>query len=132
MVDEIILRIVAWDNDMAKVWAANMRPLVDLLSNRTILFLDKLSTPLRPGTHANTAFSFSLMIEYAKIADDKVLFERIKEYSIKNFLSDINCPVEYEPSGTDFLSPCLAEASLMSSLLEEDEFNRWLKIFTTF
>ena len=49
------------------------------------------------------------MIEYAKIADDKVLFERIKEYSIKNFLSDINCPVEYEPSGTDFLSPCLAE-----------------------
>ena len=119
----------SWDNDKAKVWAANMKPLVDLLSNRTILFLDKLSTPLRPGTHANTAFSFSLMIEYAKIADDKVLFERIKEYSIKNFLSDINCPVEYEPSGTDFLSPCLAEASLMSSLLEEDEFNRWLKKF---
>ena len=34
----------------------------------------------------------------------------IKEYSIKHFSYDKNCPVNYEPSGTDFLSPCLAEA----------------------
>jgi hypothetical protein len=25
-----------------------------------------------------------------------------------------NCPLNYEPSGTDFLSPCLAEADLMA------------------
>ena len=51
--------LVSWDNDMAKVWAANMKPLVDLLSNRTILFLDKLSTPLRPGTRQHSIFIFS-------------------------------------------------------------------------
>ena len=62
--------LVSWDNDDAQKWANNMRPLVNLLSERTILFLDKLSTPLRPGTHANSAFSFSLMIEYAIIAND--------------------------------------------------------------
>ncbi|MAR41115.1 MAG: hypothetical protein CMB85_03245, partial [Flammeovirgaceae bacterium] len=60
--------LLTWDNTNAKIWASNMKPLVDLLSKRTIDFLDKLSTPLRPGTHANTAFSFSLMIEYALVA----------------------------------------------------------------
>ena len=121
--------LVSWDNDKAQKWANNMKPLVDLLSERTILFLEKLSTPLRPGTHANTAFSFSLMIEYSKVANDKLLFNKIKEYSIKNFLGDINCPIQYEPSGTDFLSPCLAEAALMSQILEESEFNDWLYKF---
>ena len=121
--------LVSWDHDKAQTWANNMKPLVDLLSERTILFLDKLSTPLRPGTHANTAFSFSLMIEYSKVANDNLLFNKIKEYSTKNFLGDINCPVQYEPSGTDFLSPCLAEAALMSQILEKREFNEWLYKF---
>ena len=121
--------LVSWDHDKAQTWANNMKPLVDLLSERTILFLDKLSTPLRPGTHANTAFSFSLMIEYSIVANDNLLFNKIREYSIKNFLGDINCPVQYEPSGTDFLSPCLAEAALMSQILEKREFNEWLYKF---
>ena len=121
--------LLTWDNTNAKIWASNMKPLVDLLSNRTIDFLDKLSTPLRPGTHANTAFSFSLMIEYALVAKDDILINKIKEFSIKNFYNDINCPINYEPSGTDFLSPCLAEASLMSSILEKKDFNIWFKKF---
>tara|TARA_B100001063_G_scaffold149043_1_gene139078 strand:- start:1113 stop:1772 length:660 start_codon:yes stop_codon:yes gene_type:complete len=125
--------LLTWDYDKAQIWAMNMKPLVDLLSERTILFLDKLSKPLRPGTHANTAFSFSLMIEYAQAANDKALFNKIKEYSIENFLGDVNCPVSYEPSGTDFLSPCLAEAGLMSLVLDNDEFNEWLyKFFPSF
>ena len=121
--------LLTWDNTNAKIWASNMKPLVNLLSNRTIDFLDKLSTPLRPGTHANTAFSFSLMIEYALVAKDDILINKIKEFSIKNFYNDINCPINYEPSGTDFLSPCLAEASLMSSILEKKDFNIWFKKF---
>ena len=121
--------LLSWDYDKAQEWAINMKPLVDLLSERTIFFLDKLSTPLRPGTHANSAFSFSLMIEYARVADDKALFNKIKEFSIKNFLGDSNCPVSYEPSGTDFLSPCLAEAGLMSLVLDKREFNKWLYEF---
>ena len=121
--------LLSWDNENAQEWASNLKPLVELLSERTITFLDKLSTPLRPGTHANTAFSFSLMIEYALIANDTKLYNKIKDYSIINFSPDINCPVSYEPSGTDFLSPCLAEAALMSSILEKKEFNEWFENF---
>ena len=121
--------LLSWDNELGKEWSENLKPLVELLSERTILFLEKLSTPLRPGTHANTAFSFSLMLEYAILANDNKLYNKIREYSIQNFLSDVNCPVSYEPSGTDFLSPCLAEAALMSNILDKNEFNIWFKNF---
>ena len=69
------------------------------------------------------------MIEYALIAKDDYLYEKIREFSINNFYGDINCPISYEPSGTDFLSPCLAEASLMSLILEKEKFNIWFKKF---
>ena len=121
--------LLNWDNEFSKEWANNLKPLVELLRERTITFLDKLSSPLRPGTHSNTAFSFSLMVEYALVSDDVKLYNKIREYSIKNFLPDKNCPVAYEPSGTDFLSPCLAEAALMSTILDKEEFNIWFKNF---
>ena len=81
-----------WDDIEAKNWSKNLKPLVDLLSERTIIFLNKLSKPLRPGTHANTAFSFSLMYEYAQKTNNEKLLNKIKEYSIKHFSYDKNCP----------------------------------------
>ena len=62
-----------WNDIEAKNWSKNLKPLVDLLSERTIIFLNKLSKPLRPGTHANTAFSFSLMYEYAQKTNNEKL-----------------------------------------------------------
>ena len=121
--------LITWEYENAQKWSKNLKPLVDLLSERTIEFLDKLSTPLRPGTHANTAFSLSLMTEYALKSGDNKLLEKIKNYSIKNFKNDISCPVNYEPSGTDFISPCLAEARLMSLILSKKEFNNWFYKF---
>jgi len=126
---KLYAELLSWDNEYSKEWSKNLKPLVELLRDRTITFLDKLSSPLRPGTHSNTAFSFSLMIEYALVSDDIKLYNKIKEYSIKNFLPDKNCPVAYEPSGTDFLSPCLAEAALMSTILDKEDFNVWFKNF---
>ena len=42
------------------------------------------------------------------------------------YLHDGNCPLAYEPSGEDFLSPCLAEADFMRRVLPPAEFARWL------
>ena len=33
------------------------------------------------------------------------------------YLKDRNCPLSYEPSGEDFLSPCLAEADVVRRIL---------------
>ena len=45
------------------------------------------------------------------------------------FLGDKNCPLNYEPSGEDFLSPCLGEADMMRRVLSQREFTSWLKDF---
>ena len=84
--------------------------------------MENLSSPLRPGTHANSAFSFSLMLDYINEVGDEKLKNKINEFSLKYFLNDIDCPVDYEPSGTDFLSPCLAEAETMSKILNKKEY----------
>jgi hypothetical protein len=42
---------------------------------------------------------------------------------------DRDCALGYEPSGEDFLSPCLAEADFMRRILAQDEFVAWLTRF---
>jgi hypothetical protein len=51
--------------------------------------------------------------------------ERARAY----YGADRDCPLGYEPSGEDFLSPCLAEADLMRRVLPAAEFARWLDGF---
>ena len=43
------------------------------------------------------------------------------------YLADKDCPWAYEPSGEDFLSPCLGEADVMRRVLPNPEFVRWLR-----
>ena len=121
--------LYTWDDEEGRIWLQNLEPLAKKLSIKTIEFLKVLSSPLRPGTHANTAFSFSLMIDYAQTVNDDALFQSIKDFSDKYFISDVDCPTDYEPSGTDFLSPCMAEASLMSKLMNKKVYQRWLNNF---
>ena len=45
------------------------------------------------------------------------------------YAADRDCPLRYEPSGQDFLSPCLAEADFMRRVLDHAAFARWLKTF---
>jgi len=45
------------------------------------------------------------------------------------YFNDKNCPMAYEPSGEDFLSPCLGEADLMRRVLPSHDFALWLRAF---
>ena len=48
---------------------------------------------------------------------------------MKYYQNDENCPLSWEPSGYDFLSPCLEEAVLMQKIQDEENFNKWIKQF---
>lgn len=37
--------------------------------------------------------------------------------------------MDYEPSGEDFLSPCLGEADMMRRVMKPQEFSKWLTVF---
>ena len=85
--------------------------------------------PIRHGVHPNTAFGLSFALDYARASGDLELAESITSAALRYYLADRACPLGWEPSGADFLSPCLEEAALMARVLETDQYLPWLKDF---
>jgi hypothetical protein len=118
-----------WDNPAAREWSANLKPLEDAAVERLTSWLPKLSHPVRIGEHDQTAFGLGLMFDYARATKNESFAKLIRDSAKKFFLADKNCPLNYEPSGEDFLSPCLGEADVMRRVLPQKEFGGWLKGF---
>jgi hypothetical protein len=112
-----------------KLLATNLQPLTDLLISRYIEFLPKLLYPVRVGTHSNTAFGLSFAWDYAVHSNNTALQKSIRENALRLFKDDKGCPFNWEPSGTDFLSPCMEEIGLMRRLLTSAEFLTWVRVF---
>ena len=110
-------------------WRDALRPLVDVAVGRVVEWLPKLSHPVRSGEHSQSAFSLGLMLDYAR-ACGRIEFAKLLEARIRAFYwLDRTGPIEYEPSGEDFLSPCLGEADVMRRVLHGSEFGHWLDGF---
>lgn len=103
----------------------NLQPLTDLIVKRYIEFLPKLNYPLRVGTHTNTAFGLTFADDYAKAVGNQDLQKSIEENARRLFIKDEGCPLNWEPSGNDFLSPCFEEMNLMRRVLPKGEFFDW-------
>jgi hypothetical protein len=118
-----------WPSAEGRGWAEVLEPLETLAAARIAEWLPKLSRPIRVGEHSQTAFAFGLMLDWAHDAGGTLsragLESRIREL----YAADRDCPLAYEPSGEDFLSPCLAEADLMRRILPPAEYARWLRAF---
>ncbi len=121
--------LLASEHPRAAAWAESTAPLAQHFAAAMPGYLERLDYPLRVGTHANTAFALDLALEYARQAGDAEFEALVLETARSLFLGDTSCPLAYEPSGSDFLSPCLEEAKLMSAVLEPDERIDWLPAF---
>jgi hypothetical protein len=117
-----------WDAPEATELQQNLAPLVDLIAGKFDEFLGKLVYPIRIGEHSNIAFGMSFAYDWAKKYDTK-LAAKIEQKSREYYMNDCKCPLNWEPGGFDFLSPCLQEASIMQKVLNEQEFKKWLKTF---
>jgi Protein of unknown function (DUF2891) len=118
-----------WDDPQAREMLANLKPLEDAAVSRLKTWLPKLSHPVRIGEHDQTAFGVGLMLDYARSKPDESFAKLLSDSARKFFLQDKDCPLAYEPSGEDFLSPCLAEADVTRRVLSQEEFAKWLKDF---
>jgi len=118
-----------WDDEDARRWAANLEPLESAAWNRIAAWLPKLYYPIRTGEHSQTAFAFGLILDWAETSGDLEKIELLRSTVLRLYLEDRDCPLGYEPSGQDFLSPCLAEADLMRRVLPPREFAEWLSGF---
>ena len=119
----------AWSDPQAQEWSSTLRPLENEAAARLKSWLPKLHYPIRTGEHDQTAFSFGLVWDWAGVADDAHMRGLLEEAAGRFYLHDRSCPLAYEPSGEDFLSPCLAEADFMRRVLGPKAFSRWLSLF---
>lgn len=118
-----------WDDPLGKEWLGHLQPLADLIIERYHDFLPKLLYPIRVGEHTNTAFGLAFAWDYANTVGQTELKTLIEKRSREYYFNDANCPVSWEPSGFDFLSPCLEEADIMRRVLSSDEFDKWIDAF---
>ena len=118
-----------WDDPQAKIWLERLKPLESDVAESLKTWLPNLAYPIRLGTHNQSAFAFGLIWDWAKVSGDAEMQTLIREKSLAFHKNDVNCPLSYEPSGEDFLSPCLKEADLMRRVLPDDEFSSWLSAF---
>ncbi|MBA4068070.1 MAG: DUF2891 domain-containing protein [Isosphaera sp.] len=114
-----------WDDPDAKAWAANLRPLAELIAGRYAEHFPKQTYPIRSGVHSNTAFGLSFAHDYAAAVGDAKLRAAVEERAKAYFGADADAPARWEPDGADFLSPSLCEADLMRRVLPPAEFRTW-------
>jgi hypothetical protein len=118
-----------WNDPQAKQWSVTLQPLETEAASRIKMWLPKLHYPIRIGEHDQTAFSFGLIWDWAGVAADTEMRALLKDAAKRFYMKDRNCPLSYEPSGEDFLSPCLAEADFMRRVLDTRAFAAWLSTF---
>jgi len=121
--------LATWDDPDGRRWAGILAPLATELAGLTRKYLETLSVPVRDGTHFSTAFALTHIHDYAGAVGDRELADAIERRSRDFYGGDRDCPAAYEPSGEDFISPCLVEADLMRRVLPGDEFATWLERF---
>jgi hypothetical protein len=119
----------SFDDADAQRWSATLAPLETEVVARLTGWLPKLHYPIRIGEHDQTAFSFGLMWDWAGVAGAEEMRRLLADAAQRFYRADRNCPLAYEPSGEDFLSPCLAEADFLRRVLAAPAFARWLTGF---
>ena len=121
--------LYTWDDPLARDLETNLQPLTQLIVQKFIDYLPKLQYPVRVGTHTNTAFALAFAWDYAQTMNDTALQEAIKQRALDFYQNDMDCPLTWEPSGADFLSPCFEEMDLMRRILSKEEFLKWMAQF---
>ena len=118
-----------WDDPLARKLEKNLQPLTNLMVVKFREFIPRLHYPIRVGEHTNTAFGFSFAYDYALAVGNYEFIQEITDKSKYFFSNDRRCQLSWEPSGFDFLSPCLEELDIMRRVLPAVEFKVWLERF---
>jgi len=124
---QLAAELRAWDDPEARRWAETLAPLERLAAERLRTWVPRLSHPIRSGEHSQTAFAMGLLLDWAREASDDALAAELAAEVRRLHAGDRGCALHLEPSGHDFLSPCLGAADLVRRVLPPDELARWLE-----
>lgn len=113
----------------ARTWHAALQPLADRLQTGALAYLHQLPFPVTTGTHANTAFCLTLLLESATMTDQRDLVGELADIAVRLYGSPTPATAAQPPSHGDFLAPHLAAADLMGAVLPRAGFRDWLNAY---
>jgi hypothetical protein len=126
---QLATELELWDDPLGRQGADALAPRTRVIRDRYIEFLPRQEYPIRTGVHPNTAFGLSFAFDYAKTVADDPFADAILSAANRYYAEDEHCPLSWEPSGEDFLSPCFEEAALMARVLPDTKFRTWHTAF---
>ncbi len=126
---QLVAELHAWETSQARQWRTWLTPLERIALERLHQWIPKLRHPVRSGEHSQSAFAFGLIHDYARTVDDTATLTLIEQAALRLHGEERHAPLAYEPSGHDFLSPCLGVADLMRRVLKPARFAGWLNSF---
>ncbi|GGK79014.1 DUF2891 domain-containing protein [Ornithinimicrobium pekingense] len=110
-------------------WAGAVAPLGEAVCDLVLGWLPRQAYPVRHGKHQNDAFALWLLRDAAERLGRDDVVTACRQRALDWFGDDADAPTAWEPGGTDFLSPALTEAGLMSRVLPGREYAAWLGRF---
>lgn len=121
--------LAVWDHPAAPGWLAALSPLEKLAQVRFSQYCTRLAVPVRRGTHQQSAFALSLVLDACVPIGDTPLRDLVASTAHRLFVGDTGTNLAREPSAADFLSPMLAQSELLSQVLQPSAFAAWLEGF---
>lgn len=118
-----------WENPKAKIWHQSLKPLTNEIVRLWKEYLPKQTYPNRTGVHPNTAFALSFAIDWARTVGEKDFENQLIEKAKYFYLKDEKTPAYLEPDGSDFFSPSLEIADLMTRILPQKKYVKWFNKF---
>src|SRR6185312_10575740 len=94
-----------------------------------IAYLVDLDRPSKAASQQNTAFALGLLLDYVDATHDATMARAVGETAKRLFLADADCATDTEAAAPEMVSPCLAEAAVMSRVLERPAFLTWFDKF---
>jgi hypothetical protein len=126
---QLAAELRTWNDREARAWATSLAPLETEAAAHLTNWLPNLRYPIRIGEHDQTAFAFGLIWDWAEVTKNAAMTDLLRTKAQMFYANDRACPLAYEPSGQDFLSPCLTEADFMRRTLSQAAFSSWLSAF---
>lgn len=121
--------LMTWSDPKASEWHKALQPLTNVIVELWKNYLPKQTYPDRTGVHPNSAFALNFALEWARTKKDAAFEKALMDKALSFYGKEQNTPAYLEPNGSDFFSPALQIASLMSKVLPQKEFIKWYDHF---
>lgn len=114
-----------WNNPLGEKWHQTLQPLTATIVKLWKNYLPKQTYPNRTGVHPNTAFGLCFALDWARCNNDTAFEHAIVKRSMAFYANNHHMPAYLEPDGSDFFSPSLEAADLMSRIYSRKKFTQW-------